>query len=369
VDEVRRQEQDNMPLACGCIGFGQGSIMLLFGGIFWYGFWLIDQGAVDGGFGSDTACGVDFGAMIEKIQLPMISMLMLLLTIGQSAALVTDAGAAAKAAVELFERIDRPSLRDPFSESGQKLDEVSGAIEVYNVRFAYPTRPDFFICKGYSLKVEAGQTCALCGPSGSGKSTIVALLQRFYDPLSGVVMLDGVDIKSLNLQWLRSQIGLVGQEPVLFDGTVAQNIAYGKEGVTRASVETASKLANAHDFIMNSLSDGYDTQVGLGGGKLSGGQKQRVAIARALVRKPVVMLLDEATSALDNDSEKVVQAALDELMTQQKRTTITIAHRLSTIRNADQIAVVNKGKVVENGTHDDLLSQGGLYYELVQAQQ
>jgi ATP-binding cassette subfamily B (MDR/TAP) protein 1 len=183
----------------------------------------------------------------------------------------------------------------------------------------------------------------------------VALLQRFYDPQSGAVFLDGVDVRSLNLKWLRQQIGSVGQERVLFEGTVADNIAYGKAGATRTEIEEAAQLANAHAFILDDLGEGYETQVGLRGSKLSGGQKQRVAIARALVRKPAIMLLDEATSALDNESEKVVQAALDELMTKQKRTTITIAHRLSTIRNADKIAVVNRGKVVEQGLHDDLL--------------
>ena len=184
-------------------------------------------------------------------------------------------------------------------------------------------------------------------------------------------MLDGVELKTLNLKWLRRQMGLVGQEPVLFEGSVFENIGYGKEGATQAEIEEAAEAANAHHFITEDLGDGYKTQVGLRGGKLSGGQKQRVAIARALVRKPSIMLLDEATSALDNTSEKVVQAALDEIMKQQKRTTITIAHRLSTIRGADTIAVVSTGQVVEQGTHDELLKIGpkGVYYNLVQAQQ
>jgi ATP-binding cassette subfamily B (MDR/TAP) protein 1 len=239
------------------------------------------------------------------------------------------------------------------------------------VVFCYPTAPAYKVCNGYSLEIQAGQVCALCGPSGSGKSTIIALLQRFYDPRSGDVLIDGADIKSLNVKWLRQQLGLVGQEPVLFEGTVAQNIGYGKDGATQAEIEEAAKAANAHDFILNDLGEGYTTQVGLRGGKLSGGQKQRVAIARALVRKPSIMLLDEATSALDNTSEKVVQAALDEIMSKQKRTTITIAHRLSTIRGADTIAVVNQGQVVEQGSHDELLKIGpkGVYFQLVQAQQ
>jgi len=229
---------------------------------------------------------------------------------------------------------------------------------------------EFNICQGYTLDVKAGQVCALCGPSGSGKSTIISLIERFYDPQQGTISIDGVDIKTLNLKWLRLQIGLVGQEPVLFQGTVAENIALGApEGtVTDADIEAAARSANAHDFILNSLGEGYKTQVGLRGGKLSGGQKQRVAIARALVRKPSIMLLDEATSALDNTSEKIVQAALDDLMAKNKKTTFTIAHRLSTIRNADLIAVVSRGTIAERGTHEELMMHGGLYADLVKVQ-
>ena len=186
-----------------------------------------------------------------------------------------------------------------------------------------------------------------------------------------MITLDGVDIKDLNVRWLRSQLGLVSQEPVLFMGTVAENIAYGKAGeIPQAEIEEAARMANAHAFITERLSDGYQTQVGQGGSKLSGGQKQRVAIARAIIRKPAVLLLDEATSALDNESERIVQAALDEIMTKLKRTTFVIAHRLSTIRNADKIAVVKKGRVVEQGKHDELLEvMDGVYFALVEAQQ
>jgi ATP-binding cassette subfamily B (MDR/TAP) protein 1 len=285
--------------------------------------------------------------------------------------MATDAKSAQLAAIELFERIDRDSLINPSDLSGQTLSSVAGEVEVRDVHFTYPTSLAQPVCRGYSLKVEAGMVCALCGPSGSGKSTVVALLQRFYDPQSGSVFLDSVDVRSLNLKCLRKQIGSVGQEPVLFEGGVADNIAYGKAGATRAEIEEAAQLANAHAFILDGLGEGYETQVGLRGSKMSGGQKQRVAIARALVRKPAIMLLDEATSALDNESEKVVQAALDELMTKQKRTTITIAHRLSTIQHADKIAVVNRGKVVEQGSHDDLLQIGpsSLCFQLVAAQQ
>ena len=285
-----------------------------------------------------------------------------LMQVGQPLLNVSKALAAAQTMVEI---LDRKSAIDAFDEGGATLPSTRGEIEVRDVVFAYPTAPEHNVCRGYTLRVEAGQTCALCGPSGSGKSTIIALLERFYDPQQGAVLLDGVDIRTLNVRWLRQQMGLVGQEPVLFMGTVAENIAYGKPRATQAEIEAAAKMANAHNFIMEGLADGYESEVGQGGSKLSGGQKQRVAIARALIKSPVCLLLDEATSALDNESERVVQAALDEIMAKQKRTTVVIAHRLSTIRNADTIAVVNEGRVVESGSHDDLLGEGGLYASLV----
>jgi ATP-binding cassette subfamily B (MDR/TAP) protein 1 len=221
------------------------------------------------------------------------------------------------------------------------------------------------VCNGYSLEIAAGTTVALVGSSGSGKSTIIQLVERFYDPDSGVVTLDGVDLRQLNVRWLRQQIGLVGQEPVLFSGTIAENIAYGKPGSTREDVEAAAKMANAFDFIQEFPSK-FETDVGEKGGQLSGGQKQRIAIARAMIKSPAVLLLDEATSALDSESERIVQGALDDLLAKYKRTTIVIAHRLSTIRNADKIAVVDKGKIVEEGTHDELMAIGeeGRYYKL-----
>merc|ERR1711998_542164 len=252
---------------------------------------------------------------------------------------------------------------------GEKPKSVDGAVEVRDIVFSYPSAPDHRVCKGYSLTIAAGQTVALCGPSGSGKSTIISLIERFYAPQEGVVMLDGKDIKTLNVRWLRAQLGLVSQEPVLFSGSVAENIKYGKPDAAQEEVEEACKMANAHTFVTTQLADGYNTDVGQGGGKLSGGQKQRVAIARAIIKKPSVLLLDEATSALDNESERIVQAALDEIMAKMKRTTIVIAHRLSTIRNADKIAVVSQGKVVEQGTHDALLQNSeGIYFNLVLAQ-
>jgi ATP-binding cassette subfamily B (MDR/TAP) protein 1 len=266
----------------------------------------------------------------------------------------------------LFDMFDRKSAVDSFSEEGLKPDTCRGEVEVKDVSFAYPTAPDHMVCRGFCLHIPAGRTMALCGASGSGKSTLIQLLERFYDPAAGVITLDGVDIRMLNVRWLRGQMGLVGQEPVLFQGTVAQNIAFGKATpATQEEIEAAAKAANAHTFITENLQFGYNTEVGLQGGRLSGGQKQRVAIARALVKKPALLLLDEATSALDNQSEGVVQAALDEVMATSKLTTIVIAHRLSTIRTAHAIAVVNEGKVIENGTHDELLAQQGMYASLV----
>ena len=218
---------------------------------------------------------------------------------------------------------------------------------------------------GFNLKVEAGKTYALVGPSGCGKSTVIQLLQRFYDPDGGEVLVGGKDVRSLNVKWLRQHIGVVSQEPVLFDTTIAENILYGKEGATTEEVKDAAKNANAHDFI-SKLPDGYNTFVGEGGTQLSGGQKQRIAIARALIRDPKILLLDEATSALDTESESIVQQALDNALT--GRTTIVIAHRLSTIQNADVIASIQDGRVVEMGNHLELMDKEGLYYELVTAQ-
>ena len=209
------------------------------------------------------------------------------------------------------------------------------------------------------------QTVALVGESGSGKSTVIALLERFYDPDSGRISLDGIEIKSLKVSWLRDQMGLVGQEPLLFNDTIRANITYGKHGdVTEEEVMAVAKAAKAHEFI-SSLPEGYDTVVGEKGIQLSGGQKQRVAIARAIIKDPKILLLDEATSALDAESERIVQDALDRVMV--SRTTIVVAHRLSTIKGADMIAVLKEGKVVEKGRHEALMCiKGGAYASLVE---
>ncbi|KAL4167272.1 hypothetical protein KRP22_012758 [Phytophthora ramorum] len=279
-----------------------------------------------------------------------------------------DGDKAKRAAADVFKIIDRVPEIDATSTAGIVLPSIQGDIDFKQLTFAYPSRPDAVIYQGYDLSVGRGQTVALVGASGSGKSTAIALLERFYDPSSGLVTLDGHDVRSLSLPWLRDRISLVSQEPVLFSGTIAENIALGKPGASRAEVEAAAKSANAFDFISN-FPRGFDTEVGDRGAQVSGGQKQRIAIARAILRDPDVLLLDEATSALDNESEHIVQASLDALMTQKRRTTIVVAHRLSTIRKADAIAVTREGAIVELGSHEELMRlPGGVYRGMVELQ-
>ncbi|XP_076869034.1 ATP-dependent translocase ABCB1 isoform X2 [Brachyhypopomus gauderio] len=256
---------------------------------------------------------------------------------------------------------------DNDSNEGERPDHFSGNVHFQDVHFRYPSRPAVPVLQGLRLRVKKGQTLALVGSSGCGKSTIIQLLERFYDPRQGTVMLDDHDAKRLNIHWLRSQIGIVSQEPVLFDCSLAENIAYGDNSrrVEPQEVEQAARAANIHSFI-EGLPQKYQTQAGDKGTQLSGGQKQRIAIARAILRNPKLLLLDEATSALDTESEKIVQEALDKA--REGRTCIVVAHRLSTIQNADVIAVLKNGVVVEQGTHQQLLSQQGAYYSLINSQ-
>ncbi|XP_049777245.1 ATP-dependent translocase ABCB1-like [Schistocerca cancellata] len=269
------------------------------------------------------------------------------------------------AAAKVYSVIDRESPINSMSEEGERLEGVKGDVVFKDVHFEYPTRKGVKILRGLNLRMKSGETVALVGSSGCGKSTCIQLIQRFYDPLRGAVELDGHDIRNLNVGWLRSQIGVVGQEPVLFQTTIAENIRYGRDTCTMEDIEEAAKMANAHDFI-SKLPQRYDTMVGQRGAQLSGGQKQRIAIARALVRRPKILLLDEATSALDTSSEAKVQAALDKASV--GRTTIIVAHRLSTVRNADRIVVLSAGSVVEQGSHDELMELKGHYHALVTAQ-
>ncbi|RXI09837.1 hypothetical protein DVH24_023283 [Malus domestica] len=286
--------------------------------------------------------------------------------VSQSGSLAPDVSKAKSSAASIFAILDRKSKIDSSDESGTTIENVKGDIELRHVNFKYPTRPDVLIFQDLCLTIRHGKTVALVGESGSGKSTVISLLQRFYDPDSGHITLDGIEIQKLQLKWLRQQMGLVSQEPVLFNETIRANIAYGKEGdATEAEIIAAAELANAHRFI-SSLQQGYDTIVGERGVQLSGGQKQRVAIARAIMKAPKILLLDEATSALDAESERVVQDALDRVMVD--RTAVVVAHRLSTIRSADLIAVVKNGVIAEKGKHETLINvKDGIYASLVTA--
>ncbi|KAF7369875.1 hypothetical protein MSAN_00616700 [Mycena sanguinolenta] len=311
------------------------------------------------------------GTVVTVFTAIMTGSFSLVLLAPQAQAIVLAMGAAAK----LYDTIDRIPLIDSSDVGGLKPSAVSGTLELEKVLFTYPSRPDVPVLKDISLSFPAGKTTALVGASGSGKSTIIALIERFYDPDSGVVRLDGTDVRELNIKYLRSQIGLVAQEPALFSATVRENVAYGllnskyedaSEAEKFARIQAACVQANADTFVRG-LPQGYDTLVGERGFLLSGGQKQRVAIARAIVADPKILLLDEATSALDTASEGIVQRALDNA--RAGRTCITIAHRLSTIKDADAIYVMAEGAVLERGTHNELLANpDSTYSQLVEAQ-
>ncbi|KAJ4842833.1 ATP-binding cassette, sub-B (MDR TAP), member 8 [Turnera subulata] len=270
------------------------------------------------------------------------------------------------AATRIFNRIDRVPEIDGEDTKGIVLDNIQGEIEFKHVNFTYPSRPDSIVLKDFNLKVEAGQTVALVGASGSGKSTAIALLQRFYDVDGGVVKIDGVDVRTLNLKWMRGKMGLVSQEHALFRTSIKENIKFGKLDATMDEIMAAASAANAHNFIRQ-LPEGYETKVGERGALLSGGQKQRIAIARAIIKNPMILLLDEATSALDSESETQVQNALDQASL--GRTTLVVAHKLSTVRNADLIAVIDNGRIIEIGSHNDLIDRtNGHYAKLAKLQ-
>eukprot|EP01034_Spumella_vulgaris_P039260 gene39260-48499_t len=390
----------------GGFGFGgaQGAQYVTYALLFWYGSTLIKSGDIT----------------FLQLMCSIWTLMMGAMGLGMALSDLGDQKIGVTTADRLFKAIDEGTASpiDGLAVKGVvPTVRASGRIELKNVSFRYPSRPDVQVCKGMNLTIEPGEMIAFVGPSGSGKSTIINLLLRFYDPVSGSVSVDGHDLKDLSVRWLRSQIGYVGQEPVLFTGSVADNIAKGRvdtqddpvislqeamqerdkslvallpnfgcgtagavkpthshvpandleAGVIEHSADQdiidACIASNAHDFI-KSFPQGYDTDIGEGSIMVSGGQKQRIAIARALIKKPTILLLDEATSALDAASEKLVQASIDELQKGHAQTTIVIAHRLSTIRNADKIAVIDGGRVVEIGTFDQLLAKHGMFEEL-----
>ncbi|KMU78210.1 lipid A export ATP-binding/permease protein msbA [Coccidioides immitis RMSCC 3703] len=326
---------------------------------FWYGVKLVTKGQIGSG---GEILTVIFAVALGTSALTMISP-----TIGD----FTKAGAAANDVLDMIART--PGI-DSMSTEGLKPEEVKGEIQLSGVSFFYPARPTIQVLNKVTLNIPARKVTALVGASGSGKSTIVGLLERWYDPAEGSVQLDGQEIKDLNVRWLRSQIGLVQQEPILFNDTIYNNIVHGLHGTEmdgydeerkRELVREACIEANADEFIQT-FPKGYDTVVGERGSLLSGGQRQRVAIARSIISNPQILLLDEATSALDPRAEAGVQAALDRVS--RTRTTVLIAHKLSTVKKADNIVVLNKGQVVEQGTHDELLEAHGAYWNLVNAQ-
>ncbi|CAF0919000.1 unnamed protein product [Rotaria sordida] len=333
-------------------GLANSIMFFIHAAAFGYGSVLVENGEMEAVRVFRVFSVITFGAM----------------TVGRSTAMIPDYAKGKDSAIRILNLNNRRSNIDPNDTNGIVLDKVQGNIQFDGVKFVYPTRPKLRILKDFNLLINASQTTALCGPSGSGKSTCVALLLRFYDPYDGIVLLDGHDIRELSLPWLRSQLGFVQQEPVLFNLSVRDNIAYGDNGrkVSQEEIEQAARKANIHDSII-SFPQGYDTMCGAKGAQISGGQKQRIAIARALIRNPKILLLDEATSALDIHSERIVQEALD--VARSGRTCLTIAHRLATIRNSDRIVVVDRGRIKESGTHDELMEHRGIYHKLNMAQE
>jgi ABC transporter fused permease/ATP-binding protein len=341
--EVARRRASVIAALRGLIGFGgYGAIAA----VLWFGGNMLVEGTIT----------------IGELTSYLLYTLTVAFSLGALSGLYEDFMKALGASERVFQLMDR---EPEVVSGGERPAEVRGEVALEEVVFAYPTRADIPVLQGMDLTLRPGQVVALVGPSGGGKSTVAALLSRFYDPQEGRLTLDGRAFTELDAGWLREQVGVVSQEPILFATSILDNIRYGRPSATEQEVIAAAKAANAHDFI-RSFPEGYQTLVGERGVKLSGGQKQRVAIARALLKDPRVLILDEATSALDAESEHLVQEALDRLM--KGRTTLVIAHRLSTVKEADRVCVLDEGRVAQQGTHDELVNQEGLYKRLVQRQ-
>ncbi|MDP6932483.1 MAG: ABC transporter transmembrane domain-containing protein [Myxococcota bacterium] len=327
----------------GVVGFSGYAVVAV---VLWYGSLLLLDGVLT--MGQLTAF--------------LLYTLTVAFSLGALSSLYEDFMKALGASERVFDLLER----ETFLPSGERtLADLEGAVSFQRVGFAYPSRPEAPVLAELDLELRPGRVVALVGPSGGGKSTVAALMSRLYDPQVGRICLDGVPLTELDADWLRAQVGVVSQEPILFATTIEENIRYGLPGAPDEEVERAARAANAHEFVAG-FPETYSTRVGERGVKLSGGQKQRVAIARALLKDPVVLVLDEATSALDAESEHLVQEALDRLM--QGRTTLVIAHRLSTVRAADLVVVLDEGRVAEQGTHDELVERDGLYRRLLERQ-
>ncbi len=315
--------------------------------VLWYGGRLVARGAMS----------------VGDLTSFLIYTLIVAFSLGGVADVWADFMRAAGAAERVFELLDRAPAMPP--AGGLVPAQAVGRVALAQVRFAYPTRTDVLVLDGFDLEVAPGEIVAVVGPSGAGKSTIAALVSRLYDPQRGQVLFDGHDVRALDPRWLRANIGVVAQEPILFSTTIAENIRYGRPDATMAEVLAAARAANAAAFVER-FPDGYETLVGERGVQLSGGQKQRVAIARAVLKDPRLLILDEATSALDAESEGLVKEALDRLM--RGRTTIVIAHRLSTVKDAERVVVLDGGRIVQSGPHRRLVAEEGLYRRLVEKQ-
>ncbi|TKY61652.1 ABC transporter B family member 11 [Spatholobus suberectus] len=336
-------------------GVGLGIVMLVIFCGYALAVWFGAKMIMEKGYGA--------GAVVNVF----VAVLNASMSLGQASPPLSAFAAGQAAAYKMFQTIKRKPEIDAYDPNGKKLEDIHGEIHLRDVYFSYPARPEELIFNGFSLHIPSGTTAALVGQSGSGKSTVISLIERFYDPQAGEVLIDGNNVKEFQLRWIRGKIGLVSQEPVLFASSIKDNIAYGKDGATVEEIRAAAELANATKFI-DKLPQGLDTMVGEHGTQLSGGQKQRIAIARAILKDPRILLLDEATSALDAESERIVQEALDRIMV--NRTTVIVAHRLSTVRNADMIAVIHRGKMVEKGTHLELTKDPeGAYSQLIRLQE